>query len=371
MLDKLCTTTLYIQLAEILKGKIAQGEMVDAHGRIPSEEELGQMYDISRSTIRNCIKKLEQEGYVQRVRGKGIFVCMQRRKRRRVCIVLDSGENIATIHDPQKILSGCIIRIQRDENLAGIEICDSGRVSAVLRKIAEQADVQTGFLVMRTATDDARKMVVESGIPCILEGERHTEGCHYVDIDNRAAMRTVIDHLRQLGHANFGLVGVTKGVNLHIDERIEAAQAYLQELGFRPAPVFLAHYHTAHRTVEAEAVSFFRSAGGLPTAIVGTGDQLAAGMLRGLRAAGICVPRDVSVTGFDSRALCDFTEPPLTSVKQNYFEYGYRSADYLLRIMDDSSSGRHIHHKIKLELEVRGSTGPAPRTAIPAISDGV
>lgn len=74
MLNKVAPTPLHIQLYEILKQKIESGEYT-SHDMIPSENELSKIYNISRTTVRNVILRLANEGLIYRVAGKGTFVC--------------------------------------------------------------------------------------------------------------------------------------------------------------------------------------------------------------------------------------------------------------------------------------------------------
>ncbi|MBS4538118.1 GntR family transcriptional regulator [Clostridium sp. D2Q-11] len=67
---------LYYQLYEIIVGKIESGDYKE-NDKIPSERELCEEYDISRSTVRQAMSELEKEGYIYKKHGKGIFVSPQ------------------------------------------------------------------------------------------------------------------------------------------------------------------------------------------------------------------------------------------------------------------------------------------------------
>lgn len=76
-LEKNSPTPLHIQLYDILKQKIKDGDFVE-NQLIPSENEISKMYDISRTTVRNVILRLVNEQLIYRVAGKGTFVCEQK-----------------------------------------------------------------------------------------------------------------------------------------------------------------------------------------------------------------------------------------------------------------------------------------------------
>jgi DNA-binding LacI/PurR family transcriptional regulator len=86
---------------------------------------------------------------------------------------------------------------------------------------------------------------------------------------------------------------------------------------------------------------------------------MALGAVRAVRRAGLRVPEDVSVIGYDDSALMNCTEPPLTTVRQPIEAMGKMVIELLLRQM---TSERAIGDEVLFapELVVRGSTGPAP-----------
>ncbi|NMB07943.1 MAG: GntR family transcriptional regulator, partial [Tissierellia bacterium] len=76
-IDKTSRMPLYYQLMDIIIDMIDSGELVE-DDQLPSERELCEIYDISRSTVRQAIQELEKEGYIYRVHGKGTFVSKEK-----------------------------------------------------------------------------------------------------------------------------------------------------------------------------------------------------------------------------------------------------------------------------------------------------
>ncbi|RJQ50441.1 MAG: GntR family transcriptional regulator [Nitrospiraceae bacterium] len=73
-LDREKSQKLYVQLFELLRGKIETGEWA-VSTQIPTEEELCKIYDVSKATVRLAILELVRQGYLTRQQGKGTFVC--------------------------------------------------------------------------------------------------------------------------------------------------------------------------------------------------------------------------------------------------------------------------------------------------------
>jgi len=74
LIDRENSQKLYVQLYEILKGKIESGEWA-IDSQIPTEDELCKTYEISKATVRLAIAELARQGYLKRQQGKGTFVC--------------------------------------------------------------------------------------------------------------------------------------------------------------------------------------------------------------------------------------------------------------------------------------------------------
>ena len=95
------------------------------------------------------------------------------------------------------------------------------------------------------------------------------------------------------------------------------------------------------------------------TALLAFNDHSAVGAMHALRDAGLSVPADVSVVGFDDIDLASVTYPPLTSIHQPLRELGERAARIVLTQIEQPGSAV-VNEKIKPELVLRASTGPAP-----------
>jgi len=97
-----------------------------------------------------------------------------------------------------------------------------------------------------------------------------------------------------------------------------------------------------------------------PDAIFAASDIMAIGAMRALREAGLRVPDDVAVVGFDDLPQSAYSDPPLTTVRQPIYRLGTMTVDSLLDLIEypDSSSRRIV---LPTELIVRASCGSALR----------
>jgi GntR family transcriptional regulator len=93
---------LYLQLHNILKGKLERGEWV-VDSQIPTEEELCRLFDVSKATVRIAVAELVREGYLRRQQGKGTFVCKR---------VIPEGLSMLTSFKENMLEAGVVFETQ-------------------------------------------------------------------------------------------------------------------------------------------------------------------------------------------------------------------------------------------------------------------
>ncbi len=189
--------------------------------------------------------------------------------------------------------------------------------------------------------------------------------------DNRAGGRLAAEHLLGLGHRRFGYL-MPPPRNVDAPERLAGVRDALEAAGSRAEPIAVASGAPLVGGGEAAMLEILDRAPAT-TAVLAYNDLMAIGALRALRRRGRSVPGDVSVVGFDDVALAAFVDPPLTTLSQSTAEMGYWAVERLterLRARSESTErGAAVddHPRpapvvmLPVRLEVRGSTGPAPR----------
>ena len=175
-----------------------------------------------------------------------------------------------------------------------------------------------------------------------------------VVIDQVGGSRAATEHLLGLGHRN---VWHIRGPQDWFDSRgrEEGWAAALTDAGITPPPLLVGDWgHTSGY----EAGRILR---GLPeaTAVFVANDDMALGLLRALHEGGRRVPEDVSVVGFDDLPEAAYMQPPLTTVRQEFYEVGQRSIRLLLEQIDghEPADPRPV---IATRLVIRQSTAPPP-----------
>jgi DNA-binding LacI/PurR family transcriptional regulator len=187
------------------------------------------------------------------------------------------------------------------------------------------------------------------------------KGANTVSLDRAAGMEAVMNLLIDHGHRTFGLLGITKGPVSRID-RLNGIQAALRLRGLDVAACTMSIDHLHERQNDFQygrkLATSFLDAPNRPTAFVGHNDEIAIGALRGFQEAGLKVPRDVSITGFNNQDICHMTWPTMTTVDQSIDTTIATAAELILSQIGQPVRTKPIIKTIKPTLVIGESTGP-------------
>jgi DNA-binding LacI/PurR family transcriptional regulator len=165
-------------------------------------------------------------------------------------------------------------------------------------------------------------------------------------------------HVHSLGHTRIGLV---LGLPDHVpsERKLAGARAFAARVGLELPDEQIVRGLYSLESGQAAATRLLQAG---VTAIVCASDPLALGAVRAVRRAGLSVPGDVSVVGYDDSALMSCTDPPLTTVRQPIESMGRAAIDLLAGLIGGASlSSDELF--FEPELVVRGTTGAALVTA--------
>ncbi len=209
-------------------------------------------------------------------------------------------------------------------------------------------------IVVVAAHDDAVAAVraSDAGVPVVMVGPRpgHHEELRAVAVDQYAGARMATRHLLDLGHRHvLHLAGPTDWLDAR--SRVEGWRDELLAAGIEPGAPVPGTWHAGHG-YDAGRELVRR---GLPTAVFAANDQLALGLLHALAEAGVRVPDEISVVGFDDVDGAAHFVPPLTTVRQGFRELGTRCLRMLLELIGGGDPGADT---VRPELVVRQSSGP-------------
>jgi len=179
-----------------------------------------------------------------------------------------------------------------------------------------------------------------------------------IHIDNVAAAREATAYLQGLGHRRIAFMYGEHQTLLTMDREAGYRQA-MEAGGLRVEPGWVVEGRLALDGAIA-ATNALMALPEAPTAIFCANDEMAIGCLHALRAAGLAVPRDVSVVGFDDTRYARVAAPPLTTVRQPARRIGERVTERLLQAIGGDREADRGVEILPHELVIRESAGPPP-----------
>ena len=235
---------------------------------------------------------------------------------------------------------------------------DPGRELAAVETFLQLRVEGMALVGARLSDDDMGR--IGAAAPCVMvaSGTVHS-GIDTVGTDDRRGAELAVQHLARLGHRR--IVHLDGGANVSAGERRLGYESGMRKAGLdalidvRPA---------GDDEADALAVTDALLADDEPpTAIFAFNDLLAAGALNRLADAGMAVPGDVSLVGFDNTFISALRHLSLTTVNQPKLAMGRLAVATLLQRLSDGSGGP-IRHTLQPELVVRSTTGPPREGAI-------
>jgi DNA-binding LacI/PurR family transcriptional regulator len=236
---------------------------------------------------------------------------------------------------------------------------DPGREREIVQAMVEhRAD---GVIICSTSfSAEQSRQFLQYGVPIVVVNNQAVEDFRYsIYHDDVDGMRQITRHLIGLGHRRIAYIGNAASGRTTKD-RLSGFRREMKSAGLSIRAEYL--YEAAHGgTEEGElAAKYFLSLSERPTALVCYNDMIAIGMMKGLQHAGIRVPQDVSITGFDNIIFAAYTNPPLTTLDQPKRFIGSEAARLLLELLDmptgEQSQTYHMVRSLKGQLLIRGST---------------
>lgn len=237
---------------------------------------------------------------------------------------------------------------------------DMETAQAYLR-VLEESRVDGLMLATALTQDRLIEELRRKQVPFVLVNRRtEEEGDHYVIVDGQKGAYMAVEHLVRLGHRRIAHISGPLYTNTALD-RLQGYRLALREFGLDFAEEYVAeaHFQQASGRRAMERLLQLRPR---PTAVFCANDLIALGALSACHEAGLHVPGDVSLVGFNDIELASQISPPLTTVAAWPRRMGAEAARMLIEHIEGGSPSRH-HLVLEPRLVVRGSTGPVPAEA--------
>lgn len=228
---------------------------------------------------------------------------------------------------------------------------DASEAAAALRAMHGRVD---GLLVMSPHIDSAALTAnLPQGLPVVLISTRlPEEGRPSFAVDNFGGAQAMTRHLASRGHRRLAFVGGPEN-NYEAQERLRGYRAALAEL--RPHAAELVLHGDFSEESGWRAGSEIASLAERPDAVFCSNDMMAIGCLAALAEAGVRVPQDIALAGFDDIPIARYVTPPLTTVRVRIAELGSLALDRLASAIENPGRSAAQHQTLRAELVVRQS----------------
>lgn len=193
------------------------------------------------------------------------------------------------------------------------------------RMLAQRVD---GVILATAVRDDPLlQFMTDAGMKAVLVNRADETGrLPAVVSDDRLAMKLAVDHLVGLGHRRIAHLAGPQHIPTGVGRRLGFEQALRDH---RLKPVRVVECASYSREAGRVAMQQLLDAHTTAQAVVCCNDLVALGAYDVLRAAGLRVPQDMSVTGHNDMPLVDMVDPPLTTIRLPHRELGWRAAEML------------------------------------------
>jgi LacI family transcriptional regulator len=316
---------------------------------------LNQPELVAEPTRRRVLAAIEELGYV---RNESARALRAGRSRTIALVVLDAANPFFA-----DVASG-VESIAHDMG-SMVVVCDTGGdVRRERRYLAQLEEHRVQGVLITPVGDDNQALLrlSQRGTPVVLvdSGTLRQKTC-CVSVDDVLGGQLALAHLVDAGFERIALVGGHDGIRQVAERRRGAA------IAASGSPTMLSTIDTPSLSIAAgrEAAQHIADmpASVRPTGVFCANDLLALGLMQQLSRAGLRVPHDIGVVGYDDIEYAEAALVPLTSLRQPRAELGRTAAQLLVAEVTEGTAHHHRQVIFEPELVVRESTGPRRRRA--------
>ena len=231
---------------------------------------------------------------------------------------------------------------------------ESDALVSIARSLRGRID---GLIAMAPDGDTAAaigQMTVQC--PVVLMTPRfNVQTCDTISIADFQGASEMVEHLLRIGYRSIAMIKGPAG-NIDAEERLRGYRTALTNAGVEPSPALefqgdfteSSGYRCGSRILRCKP---------RPTAVFASNDYMAVGLISAIRNAGLRVPQDIAVTGFDDIALAQYLNPPLTTVRVDAYELGERAVRKCILSIRQGGCTANGHETLPATLIVRNSCG--------------
>lgn len=305
---------------------------------------------ISPETRQRVVDAANELGYVPDATAQALA---SRRTKAIGLVMTRTPHHISTDAFLPQIIGGMMEVVKDNKLRLLIESVEADHQDSAYLELARAKHID-GMILLTPRLDDAGlKKLEEMDVPTVLMGEIEGSNLYSVDVDNQAAAYRAVQYLLELGHTRIACITNAPPTYTAAPDRVRGYKNALLDAGLHPDEDLL-RYGDFTPESGYERMRSLLSAGQAFTAAFVASDNVAIGAKAALREAGLRIPEDISLVGFDDIPWAQYADPPLTTVHLQAQELARRACLVLMDLLRgrEPETKRHI---IDTQLVVRKS----------------
>lgn len=331
------STPKYILVENHIKRAIKKKQIVD---KLPGERTLAKELGVSYMTVRKAIENLVNEGILFKVPTKGAFLSNgngKKKKTQTIGYFLDSSIKSGISSPYYSLIFNAIEKAAAEHGYSAVYFSDTSENK--LHKTLSKLDgvIATCFPRIESIIQD-----IKHSVPLVvIDNSASDKSIPSVIIDNFNPEVETVDYLCSLGHSRIGFMTGLEDSDIGRD-RCAGYQTGLEKNGTQldEQLVYRGNYSFESGVKGAE---YYLSLKQRPTAIICANDSMALGAMQKLNQAGLRVPEDVCVVGFDDIEVASQIVPALTTIAAPVDEIAKHAFSMLMKtIQGENLEFRHV-----------------------------
>ena len=266
---------------------------------------------ISSETRQRVREAAEELGYIPNATAQALAT---RRAMAIGLVMTRSPHHIASDAFLPQILGGLLDIVKQHKLRLLIESVEAEHQDQVYLELARAKHIDGMILLTPRINDTGFKKLEEVDVPAVLMGNLEDSKLYSVDVDNRLAAMKATQYLHDLGHTRIACISNARPSYSAAPDRVLGYKEALQAAGITPDEDLI-QYADFDPQSGFDCTQRLLSTGKSFTAVFVASDNVAMGVKAALREAGLQIPEDVSIIGFDDIPWAKYSDPPLTTVR--------------------------------------------------------
>lgn len=349
--------TVYGNLVKVIQERIASGQY-EYRSLLPREVDLSKEFGVSRKTLRQALGILEQNGWLLRKKRVGTYV-LNPLDHSFIHVIFSNSPNMTSSQNDYNLH----VRLGLFQGI--VERAAKYNIQIIPHIIPPYQKLSSEFIESFIESGDFCQGVIFSsfgGYEDLIDS-LHTQNkpyviarslmCKYncVVADYEYGIKLAFEHLLAEGHKKIGMVlpyeQDSPFCQLRLDAYKKLSEMYSSPSGF----IFRSNKGNDTRNI----VSDILMSSDPPSAVIAVNDWLAINLLKEADKAGMKIPHDLSIIGFDNIPQSQMTNPPLTTIESKRVEAGRAAVDILVKLANEKCP-RPVQKVIEPELALRKTT---------------